>query len=136
MEWNTLFHYRLYIIYDVAFKLSKVQRSELQNIIISKLQDEENITDEEIASTIVSCSTRTIRQARRLILKYSMMNGPRQTTGRPMEVTENMWLAFNNDNELRQYPYISQQAMADYLNEEQHVYISRVTVGKALKRYG
>ncbi|KZL77281.1 tpr domain-containing protein [Colletotrichum incanum] len=42
-------------------KLSKTQRSELQSIIVSKLQGNEAITDAEIAREIVPCSTRTIR---------------------------------------------------------------------------
>jgi hypothetical protein len=38
---------------QMAPQLSKIQRTELQNIIISKLQGEEVITDKEIAKTIV-----------------------------------------------------------------------------------
>ncbi|KAK1990627.1 hypothetical protein LX36DRAFT_647585 [Colletotrichum falcatum] len=43
----------------MAPKLSKTQRSELQSIIVSKLQGAEAITDSEIARSIIPCSTRT-----------------------------------------------------------------------------
>lgn len=60
-----------------------------KNVIISKLQGNESITDEEIAST-VSCSTRTVRHARQKILEHGTINAPRKTVGRPREATENM----------------------------------------------
>ena len=69
-----------------------------------------------------------------MILECGTIDGPRQTTGRPREVTENMWLALKN--ELEQYPYMSQQAMADFLSKEYHINISRVMIGRTLKRYG
>ena len=81
---------------DLWPMLSKIQRTELQNIIISKLQGEEVITDKEIAKTIVPCTIRTIRNARSNILQYGTIDAPRMTTGRPREVTENLWLALQN----------------------------------------
>ena len=71
----------------MAPKLSKIQRTELENIIISKLQGVEVMTDKEIANTIVPCTTRAIRTARAKILKDGRIDGNRKT-GRPREVTE------------------------------------------------
>ena len=52
----------------MAPKLSNIQRAELENVIINKLQGVEDVTDKEIARTIVLCSTRIIRTARSKIL--------------------------------------------------------------------
>ena len=118
----------------MAPKLSNVQRSELQNIIISKLQGDEAVTDEEIATAIISCSTRTVRHARRIILQNGTIGAPQKTTGRPREVTENMWLALKD--QLDQNPCMSQQDMADFLYKQYRISISRVTIGRTLKRRG
>lgn len=89
----------------MAPKLSKIQRAELENVIINKLQGVEDVTDKEIARTIVLCSTRTIRTARSKILKHGRIVSPPRC-GRPREVTENMWLALKH--ELDQDPYMNQ----------------------------
>ncbi|KZL80460.1 tpr domain-containing protein [Colletotrichum incanum] len=115
-------------------KLSKSQRSELQSIIVSKLQGNEAITDAEIARNIVPCSTRTIRNARSNILRHGSVDPPRKAMGRPREVTENMWLALQN--QLEKYPCMSQQAMADFLFEQYQYKVSRFTIGRMLKRAG
>lgn len=54
----------------MAPNLSKIKRAELEQIIISKLQGEEKITDEAIGGTIVSCSTKTVQNSRSNILRY------------------------------------------------------------------
>lgn len=77
----------------MAPKLSKIQRTELQDIIISKLQGKESITDNEIAKTIIPYTARTVRHARSNILRHGTIDAPRKTTGRPREVIENIWLA-------------------------------------------
>lgn len=118
----------------MAPKLSKIQRSELQSIIISKLQGNEAITDAEIARNIVPCSTRTMRKARSNILRHGSLDPPRKVMGRPREVTENMWLALQN--RLERNPCMSQQAMADFLYEQYHFKVSRFTIGRTLKRAG
>lgn len=118
----------------MAPKLSKVQRTELENLIINKLQGVEAVTDKEIARTIVPCSTRTIRTARAKILKHGrIVSAPRP--GRPREVTENMWLALKN--ELDRDPCMSQQAMADFLHsKDATIKVSRFTIGRESERRG
>uniref|UniRef100_A0A8H7TQF5 Uncharacterized protein n=1 Tax=Bionectria ochroleuca TaxID=29856 RepID=A0A8H7TQF5_BIOOC len=64
-------------------KLSKIQRTELQNIIISKLQGEEFIIDNEIAEMIIPCTTRAVRYARLNILQYGTIDGLGNTIGHP-----------------------------------------------------
>ncbi|KAL0930259.1 TPR domain-containing protein [Colletotrichum truncatum] len=118
----------------MSTRLSKPQRTELQNVIISKFKGEETITDEEIAKRIVSCTTRTIRRARSKILKHGTIDPPRRATGRPREVTENMWLALKNH--LEEHPCLSQQSMADFLFEQYQVKVSRFNIGRVLKRAG
>lgn len=66
-----------------------IQRTELESVIISKLQGVEVMTDKDIANTVVPCTTRAIRAARAKILKDGRIDGNRKT-GRPREVTENM----------------------------------------------
>lgn len=113
-------------------KLSQDQRTKLSNSIISKLQGLTTITDEEIAASI-PCSTRTVRTARQTITRHGSIDPPRETMGRPREVTENMWLALENALE---DPCQTQQDMADLLHKQFDVTLSRVTVGRELKRRG
>ncbi|KAF4921082.1 hypothetical protein CGCF245_v015655 [Colletotrichum fructicola] len=83
----------------MALKLSKIQRSELQSVIINKLQGNEVITDTEISRAIVPCTTLTIRTARSNILRHGTIDPPRKAMGRPKEMTEDMWLALKNQLE-------------------------------------
>jgi transposase len=118
----------------MAPKLSKIQRAELENVIVNKLQGAEDVTDKEIARTIVPCSTRTIRTARSKILKHGRIVSASRS-GRPREVTENMWLALKH--ELDRDPCISQRAMADFLHsKDATVKVSRFTIGRELARRG
>lgn len=112
--------------------LSQDQRTRLKDVIISKLQGVTTMTDEQIANTI-PCSTRTVRTARQAIVQHGSNEPPRELMGRPREVTENMWLALKN--ELTD-PCRTQQELADLLNEQFEVTLSRVTVGRELKRRG
>jgi hypothetical protein len=116
----------------MAPKLSKIQRTELENVIISKLQGIEVMTDKEIANTVVPCTTRAIRTARAKILKNGRIDGNRKT-GRPREVTEHMWLALQS--QLEQNPCMSQQDMVNFLcKKDATITISRFTIGRELKR--
>ncbi|KAF4444918.1 TPR domain protein [Fusarium austroafricanum] len=118
----------------MAPQLSKIQRTELQQVIIDKLKGEEVITDEQIATTIGRCTTRTVRHARSNILRYGTIDAPRQSTAWPGVVTENMWLALQD--KLTRDPCMSQQDMADFLNKKYRVNLSRFTIGRTLKRVG
>uniref|UniRef100_L2GCD7 TPR domain-containing protein n=1 Tax=Colletotrichum fructicola (strain Nara gc5) TaxID=1213859 RepID=L2GCD7_COLFN len=118
----------------MAPTLSKIQRSELQSVIINKLQGNEVITDTEISRVIVPCTTRTIRTARSNILRHGTIDPPRKAMGRPKEMTENMWLALKN--QLERNPCMSQQDMANFLFRQYQVKLSRCTIGRALKRAG
>lgn len=116
----------------MAPRLSKIQRKELQNVIISELQGEEDINDEEIAKNIISCTTRFVRNARSNILRYGTIDAPSKTLGRPSEITKNMLIA--PQCQLREHPGMSQQALADFLNRKYDVHVSRCTIGRAIKR--
>ncbi|KAF5520218.1 hypothetical protein CGCA056_v007814 [Colletotrichum aenigma] len=118
----------------MAPTLSKIQRSELQSVIINKLQGNEVITDTEISRAIVPCTTRTIRTARSNILRHGTIDPPRKAMGRPKEMTENMWLALKNQLECS--PCMSQQDTANFLFRQYQVKLSRCTIGRALKRAG
>ncbi|KFA81346.1 hypothetical protein S40288_10368 [Stachybotrys chartarum IBT 40288] len=118
----------------MAPRLSKIERVELKNVIISKLQGEEVIKDEDIANKFGPCTTRTVRKARSNILRYGTIGTPSQNTGRPREVTENMWLALQN--QLIQEPCMSQQDMANFLHQEYGVKVSRSTISRTLMRVG
>lgn len=74
----------------MAPRLSKTQRKVLEAVIIGKLEVKEVIEDTEIATTVVSCSTRTIRNARSNILRHGTIDDPCDATCRPTEITENM----------------------------------------------
>lgn len=50
-------------------QLSRDQRSELERIVVGKLQSTRNITDEQIARTI-PCSARTVRTSRQTMTRY------------------------------------------------------------------
>lgn len=115
----------------MAPRLLKIQRTELENVIISKLQGEEVITDEAIAKTIGRCTVRTVRNARLNILKYGTIDAPRRAVAWPGDVTENMWLALRN--RLNRHPCMTQQDMADFINKMYYVNLLRVTVGRMLK---
>ena len=96
------------------------------------MQGVEVMTDKEIATSIVPCSTRAIRSARAKILKNGRIDG-NPKTGRPREVTEHMWLALQS--QLEQYPCMTQQDMVDFLHEKDAtITISRFTIGRELKR--
>ena len=116
----------------MAPKLSKIQRTELENGIISKLQGVEVMTDKEIANTIIPCTTRAIRTARAKIFKNGRIDVNRKT-GRPREVTEHIWLALQS--QLEQNPCISQQDMVNFLRKKDaSITVSRFTIGRELKR--
>jgi hypothetical protein len=117
---------------EMAPKLSKIQRAELESVIISKLQGVEVMTDKDIANTVVPCTTRAIRAARAKILKDGRIDGNRKT-GRPREVTEHMWLALQS--RLEQNPCMSQQDMVNFLRKKDAtITVSRFTIGRELKR--
>lgn len=116
----------------MAPRLSRIQRKELQNVIISKLQGEEDIKDEDIATQITGCTARSVRNARSNILQYGTIDAPAKTLGRPKEITENMWLAIRY--ELEQCPGLSQQALADFLFKQYSVRVSRATIGRGIQR--
>ncbi|KFA81597.1 hypothetical protein S40288_09383 [Stachybotrys chartarum IBT 40288] len=118
----------------MAPRLSKIERVGLKNVIISKLQGEEVIKDEDIANKFGPCTTRTVRKARSNIPKYGTIGTPSQNTGRPREVAENMWLALQN--QLIQEPCMSQQDMANFLHQEYGVRVSRSTISRTLMRVG
>jgi hypothetical protein len=118
----------------MAPRLSKIQRAELQQVIVDKLQGKEDITDEVIANTIGRCTARTVRHARSNILKHGTIDAPRETTAWHGDMTENMWLALQD--KLTRDPCMSQQDMADFINQKYHVNLSRHTVGRTLKRVG
>lgn len=99
----------------MAPKLSRIERKELENIIISKYMGNETIKDEEIAK-IYHCSTRSVCNARSNILRHGMIDCPAKPFGRPAEVTENMWLALWY--KLRKRPGLSQRALADCLYKQ------------------
>ncbi|KAK1839987.1 TPR domain-containing protein [Colletotrichum chrysophilum] len=88
----------------MAPKLSKVQRSELQSIIITN------------------------------IIRHGTIDPPRKVMGRPRGVTENMWLALQN--QLERNPCMSQQDMADFLHNHYQFKVLRFTIGRTLKRAG
>jgi transposase len=116
----------------MAPRLSKIERKELQDTIISKFQGAETIKDSEIAKNIIPCSTRSIRNARTNILQYGTIDAPSKPLGRRRKITENMWLAI--EHQLKQYPNTSQQALADLLYKEYDVKISRSAISRVLKR--
>lgn len=89
----------------MAPRLSKIQRTELEKVIVSKLQGEEVITDEAIAKKIGRCTARTVRNARFNILKYGTTDAPRQAVTWPRDMTENMWLALQD--RLNRHPCIT-----------------------------
>jgi transposase len=140
MEWlPEIIDITVQVYYDLwpmkmAPTLSKIQRIELQSIIVSKLKSQEAITDDEIARAVGPCTTRTIRNARSNILRYGTIDIPRVVTGRPRSLTENMWLALQNQLETK--PCMSQQDMADFLYKQYQTKLSRFTIGRALKRAG
>ncbi|KAJ3469716.1 hypothetical protein MRS44_003781 [Fusarium solani] len=112
--------------------LSKTQRIELEQVIKSKLEGKETITDEEIAKTIISCSTRTVRNARSNILRYGTIDAPRKVTDWSGVITENMWLALQD--QLYRDPCMTQEGMAAFLSKKYLVDVSRFTIGRLLKR--
>lgn len=116
----------------MAPKLSKIQRSELQDIIISKLNGEEDTKDEDIANTIIRCSTRTVRSARSNIRQHGTIDAPRKPLGRPKAITPNMWRALQG--KIDQTSGLTQEDMANFLHKAYGVKVSRFTVGRALKR--
>ncbi|KAK2755630.1 TPR domain-containing protein [Colletotrichum kahawae] len=63
----------------MAPRLAKVQRVELENIIVSKLEGSETVKDNEIAHNITSCSSRTVRAARSNILRHGTIDPPPYT---------------------------------------------------------
>ena len=59
---------------------------------MTKLTSDDDINDTEIAKA-VSCTTRSVRNARSNLLQYGTIDAPSQTRGRPREITENTWPA-------------------------------------------
>ena len=116
----------------MAPKLSAKQRKVLEKVIVSKLQGVESINDEDIATDIVPCTARSVRNGRSNILKYGTINAPTTALGRPKEITENMWLAIRH--ELEQRPGLSQQQQANFLFKQYGVRVSRATIGRGLQR--
>ncbi|KGQ02471.1 hypothetical protein BBAD15_g12315 [Beauveria bassiana D1-5] len=95
----------------MAPNLSKIKLAELEQMIVSKLQGEGNITEEAIGGTIISCSTKTVQNRRSNILRYGTIDVPRDTVGRPKKITDNMWLALEAMNEVTP---MNQQSMANF----------------------
>ena len=118
--------------YIMAPNLPKIKRAELECIVISKLKGEEDITDADIAQTIISCSDQSVRNARSNILKYGRIDAPRDNVGRPRKITDNMWLAIKAKND--QCPGMNHQAIADFLEEAFGVTVDRRTVAREMKR--
>lgn len=115
----------------MAPNLPKIKRIELENIMISKLKGEEKIKDKDIGDTIVSCSTRSVRNARRNILQYGSINAPGDTVGRPKKITDNMWLAVKAKMDETSMNY---QAVANFLLTAFSVKVDRRTVSREMKR--
>lgn len=118
----------------MAPRLSKNERKILEAVIIGKLEGKDVIKDAEIAAKVVSCSTRTVRNARSNILRYGIIDAPCDARGRPTEITENMWLALKNLLEDR--PCISQECMAYFLYKHYSLTVTRPIIGGLLKRKG
>lgn len=117
----------------MAPNLSPIKRVELQQMIISKLQGEERVTDKAIGNTIVSCSTKTVQNARSNILRYGTIDAPRDLVGRPKKITDNMWLALEAMNDVTP---MNQQAMANFLKTAFYLDVDRRTVSREIKRRG
>lgn len=118
----------------MAPRLLKIQRTELEQVIVQKLEGREVITDEEIAHTIGRCTARSVRYARSNILQHGTIDAPRQATAWPGSMTENMWLALQD--KLSWDPCMSQQDMDDFVNKKYRVNLSRYIIGRTLKRVG
>ncbi|OAA47532.1 Homeodomain-like protein [Cordyceps fumosorosea ARSEF 2679] len=121
-----------YIAPNMAPRLSKLRRNELQSIILSKLNGDETIKDQEIARTVINCDERSVRRARSNIIRHATIDAPSKPVGRPREITENMMLALQA--KLLDRASMSHQALADYLFQEYGVRVSRFTVGRLIKR--
>ncbi|EFZ03023.2 TPR domain protein [Metarhizium robertsii ARSEF 23] len=115
----------------MAPKLSRIERKELENTIISKYQGKHKMTDKEIAKVFPQCTTRTVRNARSNIMRYGTIDRPPKPFGRPPEVTENMWMAIWY--ELRRRPSLSQRAQANFLYKLYGIRVSRSTIGRGVK---
>lgn len=115
----------------MAPKLSRIERKELENTIISKHRGEIKMTDEEIAKIFPRCTTRTVRTARSNIMRHGTINRPPKPFGRPPEVTESMWMAIWY--ELRRHPSLSQKAQANLIYKLYGVRVSRSTIGRGVK---
>ena len=114
---------------QMARKLARIQRKELQHIIISKDRGTLAITDEAIAQ-IFGCTTRTVRSTRTKIRNGTIDRTP-GPFGRPKQVTENMWMAIWR--ELRRRPSLSQQTQANFLFQLYGIRVSRSTIGRGVK---
>lgn len=77
-----------------------MKRIELRSVIVSKLNGEERIADNDIGETIISCSTRSVRHARLNYIQFGNIDALGETVGRLKKITDNMWLAVEakNDN--------------------------------------
>ncbi|EJP60903.1 transposase-like protein [Beauveria bassiana ARSEF 2860] len=116
----------------MAPRLSKLRRNELQSILLSKLNGDEAIKDQEIARTVINCGERSVRRARSNIIRHGTIDAPSKPVGRPREITENMMLALQA--KLLDRASMSHQALSDYLFQKYGVRVSRFTVGRLIKR--
>ncbi|KGQ02282.1 hypothetical protein BBAD15_g12510 [Beauveria bassiana D1-5] len=115
----------------MAPNLSKIKRVELQEVIISKLKGEEKIADEMIGSSIISCSAKTVRNARRNILQHGSIDAPRNNIGRPRKITDWMWHAIDEKNKETSMSF---QAIANFLQTAFNVSVDRRTVSREMER--
>lgn len=115
----------------MAPKLSRIERKELENTIISKYKGDIKMKDDEIAKIFPQCTTRTVRRARSNILRYGTIDRPSKPLGPPAKVTENMWMAIWY--ELRRRPSLSQRAQANLLYKLYGIRVSRSTISRGVQ---
>jgi transposase len=116
----------------MAPNLPKIKRVELQNVIVSKLNGEEKITDTDIGKTIIRCSPKTVRNARSNYFQYGSIDAPGETVGRPKKITDNMWLAVKAKND--ETSGMNQQAIVNFLWTAFRLKVDRSTVSREIKR--
>jgi transposase len=102
----------------------------IQNMISSKLQDDEALKDDDIAK-IADCSDRAVRRIRSNLLLFGSTKAPSNGAGRPKTITPPMLTALYDQLSIDPCMHLSD--MAAFLRKEFDVDVTRFSIRRALR---
>ena len=102
----------------------------IQNMINTKLQDDEALKDDDIAK-IADCSVCAVRRIRSNLLLFGSTKAPSNGAGRPKAITPPMLTALYD--QLSIDPCMRLSDIAAFLQKEFNVDVTRFSIRRALK---